>query len=78
MMLRHRTPIPDHRPQQRSVIDLGPYTPVIAALFFFFGVECVVEGGEYVWEVGVGFFVSEQAGEMEDVGAGEGYEDVFV
>ena len=62
------------------MIYLGPYTPVITAIFFFFfffGAEGV-EGGEHVWEVGGDFFVFEEAGEMEDMGAGEGYEDIFV
>lgn len=74
-MLRDRTSFPDHRPQQRGTIDLRPYTPVVAA---FFVVIEGVGGGEDVWEVGVCFFVFEEAGEVEDVGAGEGDEDGFV
>lgn len=74
-MLRHRTPFPDDRPQQRRAIDLGPYTPVVAAFVVGIG---VVEGGEEGREVGVCVFVLEEAGEVEDVGAGEGYEDRFV
>lgn len=57
------------------MIDLGPYAPVVGA--FVVGVQ-VVEGGEYVWEVGVCFLVFEQAGQVEDVRAGEGDQDGFV
>ena len=69
-MFRHRTPFPNYRAQQCSMIDLLPNTPVEAA--FVVGVEGV-EGGEHVWEVRVWFSGFEQAGEMEYVGAGEGY-----
>lgn len=77
MMFPHRTPLPDQRPQQRGSIDFGPYTPVAYNTpFVVAGFVVVVEGGEDVWEVevggrvGVGVF--EEAGEVEDVGAGEG------
>ncbi len=57
------------------MVHFRPYTPVVAA--FVVGFERV-GGGEDVWEGGVGSFVSEEAGEVEGVGAGEGEEDGFV
>lgn len=76
MMLRDWTSFPHHRPQQSRPIHFRPYTPVVAG--FVVRIEGR-EGGEHVWEVVGGlFFVCEQAGEVEDVGAGEGDEEGFV
>ena len=84
LMHSHRTPPTHNRPQQRRMIHLRSNTPlkppipisIILSIIPF--TQRSREGSQNLRHFCILFFVFEEAGKMEDVCAGEGYEGGFV
>ena len=80
-MHRQRTPPSHNRPQQSRMIHFRPNTPLkptVSILTILLLTTKCRKRSQNFRHLRICLFIPEQAGQMEDVGAGEGYEGCFI